>query len=138
MVANNGTRFIDQPSRGFLASYKVKHHFTLIEHPQANGQVKAADKVVHRGLKKRLDEAKGAWADELGSVLWYYRTTPQSTIGKTPFKLTYGVDFIIPVEVEELRPRVIFRSMSSQAFREEADLTNKAKEMSHIWEKALK
>ena len=75
------------------------------------------------------------------NLVVFYGTTeqPRSQLrARPPFKLTYGVDFIILVEVEELRPRVIFRSMSSQAFREEADLTNKAKEMSHIWEKALK
>ena len=33
VVINNGTQFINQKFRGFLASYKVKHHFTSVEHP---------------------------------------------------------------------------------------------------------
>ena len=64
--------------------------------------------------------------------------TPQSTTGKTPFKLTYGVDTMIPIEVEEPSPRVIFRVISSQALWEKADLTGEAREMTHIRKKALK
>ena len=131
-------QFIDQKFRGFLTSHKVKHHFTSIEHPKANGQVEAANKVILRGLKKRFGKAKGAWADELGSILWSYRTTPHLTIGETPFKLTYGVDTMRPVEVEELSPRVIFRQTDSTSFREESDLANKVKETTHIRESALK
>ena len=104
VVTDNGTQFINQKFRGFLASHKVKHHFTSVEHPKANGQVEAANKVILGGLKKRLGEAKGAWADELGSVLWSYQTTPYSMTGETPFKLTYGVDAMTPVKVEELSP----------------------------------
>ena len=105
---------------------------------KANGQVEAANKVILEGLKKRRSEAKGAWADEPRSILWSYRTTPHLTIGETPFKLTYGVDTMRPVEVEELSPRVIFRQTDSTSFREESDLANKVKETTHIRESALK
>ena len=49
MVTNNKTQFIDQKFRGFLSSYKVKHHFTSIKHSQANGQVEIANKVMLQG-----------------------------------------------------------------------------------------
>ena len=50
------------------------------------------------GLKKRLDEAKGKWVEELPHVLWAYRTTPRGLTGETPFSMTYGVEAIIPLE----------------------------------------
>ena len=86
----------------------MKHHFTLVEQPQANGQVEVANKIVLRGLKKRLDGTKGAWADELRSILWSYRTNLHLITGETPFKLTYGVNTMILVKFEEPSPRVIF------------------------------
>ena len=49
-------------------------------------------------LKKRLDDAKGKWVDELPHVLLTYRTTPRRTIGKTPFSMTYGVEAVILLE----------------------------------------
>ncbi|XP_072071890.1 uncharacterized protein [Arachis hypogaea] len=83
----------------------ISYRFSSVEHPQTNGQVESANKVIVKGLKKRLDEAKGLWADELGSVLWSYRTTPQTTTGETPFRLTYGVEAVISVEIGDPSPR---------------------------------
>ena len=77
-------------------------------HPHADRQVEATNKVVLQGLKRRLDDLKGALADELGGILRSYRMTPQSTKGETPFKLTYSVDAMIPMEVEEPSLRVTF------------------------------
>ena len=51
------------------------------------------------GLKKRLDDAKGKWVEELAHVLWTYRTTPRRSTGETPFWMTYGVEAVIPLEV---------------------------------------
>ena len=48
-------------------------------------------------LKKRLDEAKGKWVEELPHILWTYRTTPRS-IRETPFSMTYGPKTVIPLE----------------------------------------
>ena len=51
------------------------------------------------GLKKRLDGAKGRWAEELPNILWAYRTTPRRSTGKTLISLTYVAEAVIPVEV---------------------------------------
>ena len=53
-----------------------------------------------RIIKTKLDEAKGAWPNELPNVLWAYRTTARTPTGETPFRLTYGTEAVIPVEVE--------------------------------------
>ena len=50
------------------------------------------------GLKKRLDETKGKWVEELPHVLWTYRTTPRQSTGETPFSITYGAEAVIPLE----------------------------------------
>ena len=50
-------------------------------------------------IKAKLDDAKGAWPEELPSVLWAYRTTARIPTGETPFRLTYGTEAIISVEV---------------------------------------
>ena len=50
------------------------------------------------GLKKRLDDAKGKWVEELPHVLWTNRTTPRRSTGETPFSMTYGVEAVIPFE----------------------------------------
>ncbi|XP_072077899.1 uncharacterized protein [Arachis hypogaea] len=102
---------------------------------RTNGQVEAANKVILLGLKKRLDNKKGAWADELASVLWSYRTTEQSATGETPFRLTYGVDAVIPVEIGEPSPRLLLAGVNEAV---EKDLVEETREMAHLSETALK
>ena len=43
--------------------------------------------------------AKGAWSEELPSVLWAYRTIARTPTGETPFNLTYDTEAIIPIEI---------------------------------------
>ena len=49
-------------------------------------------------MKKRLDDAKDKWVEELPHVLWTYRTTLRRSTGETPFSLTYGAEAVIPLE----------------------------------------
>ncbi|XP_057434469.1 uncharacterized protein LOC130727374 [Lotus japonicus] len=104
--ADNGTQFTNRSVKDFCAEMGIEMRFASVEHPQSNGQVESANKVILNGVKKRLGEAKGLWANELITVIWAYNTTPQSTTGETPFKLTYGVDAMIPVEVQDVTFRV--------------------------------
>ena len=50
--------------------------FSTLAYPQENGQAEATNKVIVFGLKKRLDDVKGKWVDELPHVLWTYCATP--------------------------------------------------------------
>ena len=50
-------------------------------------------------IKSQLVGAKGAWPEELPSVLWAYRTTARTPIRETPFNLTYDTEAVIPVKV---------------------------------------
>ena len=75
-------------------------------YPQSNGQADAVNKAILNGLKRRLDSAKSNWAKELPNVLWAYRTTPHRSTGETPFSLTYGVEAVIPAEVNMCNARI--------------------------------
>ena len=50
------------------------------------------------GLKKRLDDAKGKWMEELSHIFWTYWTTPRRSTRETPFSMTYGAETVIPLE----------------------------------------
>ncbi|XP_075653107.1 uncharacterized protein LOC142623556 [Castanea sativa] len=76
----------------------IRNGYSTPDYPQGNGQAKATNKVILAGLKKRLDNAKGRWVEELPHVLWAYRTMPQRSIGETPFSMTYGMEAVIPLE----------------------------------------
>ena len=50
-------------------------------------------------IKTRLEGVKGVWLDELPGVLWAYRTTMRTPIGETPFKMAFGTEAVVPVEI---------------------------------------
>ncbi|XP_072072956.1 uncharacterized protein [Arachis hypogaea] len=135
VISDNGAQFTDKKFTGFLNGLGIRQKFSSVEHPRTNGQVESANKVILSGLKRRLDNKKGAWADELASVLWSYRTTEQSSTKETPFRLTYGVDAVIPVEIGEPSPRLLLKGVEEAV---EKDLIEEAREMAHLTETALK
>ena len=79
-------------------------------HPQSNGQVEKANGLVCSGIKKRLlvplKRVVGAWVEELSSVLWSLRTTPNASTQFTPFFMVYGTEAILPSDVKFDAPRV--------------------------------
>lgn len=92
------------------------------------------------GLKKRLEAAKGRWTEELPQVLWSYHTTPHSTTNETPFKLVYGTDAVIPVEIGEpnIRTETFAANVNTADLRINLDLLDEIREMAHLKEVACK
>ncbi|XP_075645385.1 uncharacterized protein LOC142616409 [Castanea sativa] len=78
-----------------------KNIVTRLEVPKSlrNGQAEATNKAIINRLNRRLEGAKGKWAEELSNVLWAYRTTPRRSTGETPFSLTYRAKAVISTEV---------------------------------------
>nr|KYP73634.1 Pol polyprotein [Cajanus cajan] len=140
IVTDNGLQFTDQKLNKFLQDLGIKHRFTSVEHSQANGQAEAANKVILSELKKRLGDAKGVWAKELLEVLWAYRCTPQSTTQETPFRLTYGTEAMIPVEVGEPSfCRIHFDEASNDtSLRAEVDMIDETRDRAHLIAEACK
>ena len=61
--------------------------------------MESTNKQILSGLKKRLDAAKGLWADELPAILWFIRTTEKGATEETPFMLVYGSEAVLPIEL---------------------------------------
>ena len=57
-------------------------------------------------IKIQLKGAKGIWLEELPSVLWAYRMTARTPTRETPFRLAYGSEVVILVEVGLISYRV--------------------------------
>ena len=88
---------------------------TSIKHPQTNGQMKAANRVILKALHTRLDKSKDLWKEELSSILRAYHYSPQTTINETPFWLTYSIDAMILIKVEEpLTRRLLFQEQKNE------------------------
>jgi transposase InsO family protein len=111
IITDNGTNFTSGEFQEFAKEFGIKIKYASVAHPKSNSQVKKANGLVCAGLKKRLlrplKRAAGAWVEELPSVLWSLRTTPNSSTGYTPFFLLFGAEVVLPTDVHYCAPRVV-------------------------------
>ena len=98
LISDNDLQFDSKMFKRYCGKLGITNMYSTPAYPQGNGQAEAVNKVILSGLKKRLDDAKGKWVEELPHVLWTYRTTPRRSTGETSFSMTYGVEAVIPLE----------------------------------------
>jgi hypothetical protein len=110
IITDNGTNFTSKEFKNYCKSLGIKLKFASVAHPKTNGQVEKANGLICNGIKKRLlapiEKAKHAWVDELPSVLWSLRTTPNTATQETPFFLVHGAEVVLPVEIIHEAPRI--------------------------------
>ncbi|XP_045797600.1 uncharacterized protein LOC123891746 [Trifolium pratense] len=66
---------------------------------QANGQVEAANKIIIGLIRKHIAQKPRNWNKTLNQVLWACRNSPKESTNSNPFRLTYGHDVVLPVEI---------------------------------------
>uniref|UniRef100_A0A2N9IZ99 Uncharacterized protein n=1 Tax=Fagus sylvatica TaxID=28930 RepID=A0A2N9IZ99_FAGSY len=99
LVSDNGKQFDNPRFRQFSQELGIHNHYSSPGHPQANGQVEVTNRSLLKLIKTRLEGAKGLWPEELPSILWAYRTTVRIPTGETPFRMTFGSEAVVPVEI---------------------------------------
>ena len=72
LISDNGLQFDSRAFRKFCSNLGIKNKYSSPVYPQGNGQAEAVNKVIVNDLKRRLEGAKGNWAEELPNVLWAY------------------------------------------------------------------
>ena len=110
IITDNGTQFTGKKFLAFCDSYHIRVDWSVVAHPQTNGQVEHANGMILQGLKPRifnkLNKFHRRWLTELPSVIWSLRTTPSRATGFTPFFLVYGAEAILPTDLEYGSPRL--------------------------------
>lgn len=100
-------------------------------YPQSNGQVQAVNKIIKTTLKLRLELLKEKWVEELPLVLWEYQTTSRLATRKTPFSMAYGVEAMIPIEVEvpSFKYEKFVVEANNQAMADEVEMIEEHQEL---------
>ncbi|XP_010277970.1 PREDICTED: uncharacterized protein LOC104612286 [Nelumbo nucifera] len=112
----------------------IRKNFTLIAHPQVNGQAEVINKAILHGLKAQLSQVKGLLVDEIPSVLWAYKTTTKTATGETPFNLTYETEAVIPTEMEvpTLRSEAFIEESNEEDLRVNLNLVEEVRDLAYI------
>jgi transposase InsO family protein len=135
IITDNGTNFTSREFGDYCEELGIQLNFASVAHPQTNGQVEKANGIICSGLKKRLltplERAKHAWVDELPSVLWSLRTTPNAATQETPFFLVHGAEVVLPVEINHKAPWVseYEEAASTKALQDDVDALDEARDV---------
>jgi transposase InsO family protein len=134
IITDNGTNFTSKEFKSYCEGLGIKLKYASVAHPKSNGQVKKANGLICSGLKKRLlaplEKAKSAWVEELPSVLWSLKTTPNAATQETPFFLVHGAEAVLPVKVTHEAPRVTEydEATSTKALEDDVDALDEARD----------
>jgi hypothetical protein len=132
IITDNGTNFAKGEMADFCEDKGIRLNLALVAHPESNGQAERANQSILHGIKPRLvvplERAAGCWAEELPSVLWGIRTTPNRSTGFTPFFPVYGTEAFMPIDIAYDSPRIAnyAEEENERARQDDVDLLDEA------------
>ena len=105
LIVDNGKQFDSNNFRDFCKSIETSLAFASVYHPESNGAVERANRVVFSAISKMLfGLRKGKWVEELPRIVWSHNTTTSRTMGFTPFKLLYREEAYIAQRSKTSKP----------------------------------
>uniref|UniRef100_A0A2N9I011 Integrase catalytic domain-containing protein n=1 Tax=Fagus sylvatica TaxID=28930 RepID=A0A2N9I011_FAGSY len=119
-ASNLNNRMMDQ----LCQQFKIQHHNSAPYRPKMNGAVEAANKNVKKILSKMTETYKD-WHEHLPYALCAYRTSVRTSVGATPYSLVYGMEAVLPVEVEIPSLRILSQTQLEEAEWAQARAYNK-------------
>ncbi|KAE8688645.1 COP9 signalosome complex subunit 7-like [Hibiscus syriacus] len=100
IINDEGTHFDNRLIAKALQKYGVRHKIATAYHPQTNRQAEVSNREVKQILENVVNPRRKEWSPKLDEALWAYRTTFKTPLGMSPFKMVYGKDCHLPVELE--------------------------------------
>ncbi|KAK5835325.1 hypothetical protein PVK06_011013 [Gossypium arboreum] len=106
IISDNALNLNNSTITEVCSQFKIKHHNLSPYHPKMNGAVEAANKNIKKIVGK-MTETYRDWHEKLPFALLAYRTSVRTSTGATPFSLVYGMEAVLPIEVEISSLRIL-------------------------------
>ncbi|RDX67001.1 Pol polyprotein, partial [Mucuna pruriens] len=82
IITDNGTNLNNKMMTELCEQFKINHHNSTPYRPKENGAVEAVDKNIKKIVQKMV------------------RTTIRTSMGDMPYSLVYGMEAVLPIEIE--------------------------------------
>lgn len=106
IITDNATNFVGKDLKLLCKKFKIHHYISSPYIPQMNGVVEVANKNLKKILQKMTTNHSN-WHKMLPNALMAYRTSIRTSTGVTPYSLVYGMEAVLPIEVEIPSLRVL-------------------------------
>ncbi|KAG8479126.1 hypothetical protein CXB51_028998 [Gossypium anomalum] len=106
IVTDNALNLNNSAIEKVCSWFNIKHHNSSPYRPKMNGAIEAANKNIKKIVGKMAETYKD-WHEKLPFALYAYRTSVRTSTGATPFSLVYGMEAVLPIEVEITSLRVL-------------------------------
>ncbi|KAE8687841.1 RING-H2 finger protein ATL43-like [Hibiscus syriacus] len=106
IITDNATNLNNKMMKAACEQFNIKPHNSTIYIPKMNGAVEAVNKNIKKIVEKTTETYKD-WHEKLFFALFAYRTLVQTSTEATPFSLAYGMEAMLPIEVEISSLRVL-------------------------------
>ncbi|RVW62652.1 Gypsy retrotransposon integrase-like protein 1 [Vitis vinifera] len=86
-----------------ICQYGVPHELISNRGVNFRGEVDTAIEATNKNIKRilgKMVETSRDWSEKLPFALWVYRTSFRTSTGATPYSLVYGMEAVLPVEIE--------------------------------------
>ncbi|XP_027155803.1 uncharacterized protein LOC113756248 [Coffea eugenioides] len=114
LITDNAKNLNNDMVDGLCEQFKIKHRNSAIYRPQMNGAVEAANKNLKKIIRK-MTERHRDWHEKLPYALMAYRTSIRTSTGATPYSLMYGMEAVLPAEVEIPSLRILMEAKLEEA-----------------------
>ncbi|CAL0323819.1 unnamed protein product [Lupinus luteus] len=115
IITDNATNLNNKMMTEMCEKFKIKHHTSSPYRPKMNGAVEAANKNIKKIVQKMVMTYKN-WHEMLPFALHGYRTSVRTSTGATPYSLVYGMEAVLPIEVEIPSLRVLYQKRMMKAY----------------------
>ncbi|RDY12591.1 Pol polyprotein, partial [Mucuna pruriens] len=106
IITDNGTNLNNKMITKLYEQFMICHHNSTPYRPKMNGAVEEANKNIKKIVQKMVITYKD-WQEMLPYALHGYRTSVRTSMGATPYSLVYGIEAVLPIEVEIPSLRVV-------------------------------
>jgi len=96
VISDNGRQFVSAEFDQFLSNLGIKHRYTALYNPQANGAIERFNRVLKGGIKAGMADGC-SFAEAIKQTLASYRSKPQATTGVSPVKVLYNFTMNMPL-----------------------------------------